>query len=238
MPVIQHHTCSTYTSWSQGLVPDARPQYSAHDQSFVAVIVFLMLALCFSIKHIRRVWHTLIRQLWTTRARVDYDHITMSERRTIGLLLIVAIFLIGLITSAALGALNPTLFVFSFPATLRICAVVLAYFIIQYILYWLIGYTFTSDQMRNLWVEGFTATMSLLALALIVPGLGVLFYPDFNKLLVLLAISLYFVARLMFICKGFKIFYTNIGSLVYFILYLCSLEIIPIALYCYIVTLV
>ncbi|MDE6240375.1 MAG: DUF4271 domain-containing protein, partial [Muribaculaceae bacterium] len=37
----------------------------------------------------------------------------------------------------------------------------------------------------------------------------------------------YLLFRLVFISNGFSIFYRNIFSLVYFILYLCTLEIIP-----------
>ncbi|MBP3590263.1 MAG: DUF4271 domain-containing protein, partial [Muribaculaceae bacterium] len=38
---------------------------------------------------------------------------------------------------------------------------------------------------------------------------------------------IYVSARLIFIIKGFKIFYNGFISLIYFILYLCTLEIVP-----------
>ena len=41
---------------------------------------------------------------------------------------------------------------------------------------------------------------------------------------------LYLVVRLIFICKGFRLFYDNLLSSVYFILYLCTLEIAPLIL--------
>ena len=43
-------------------------------------------------------------------------------------------------------------------------------------------------------------------------------------------IVLYIIARVIFICKGFIVFYDNFYSLLYFILYLCTLEIAPIAI--------
>jgi len=39
---------------------------------------------------------------------------------------------------------------------------------------------------------------------------------------------LYLVARLIFIIKGIRIFYSNLTSIVYFILYLCAVEIVPV----------
>ncbi|MDE6061420.1 MAG: DUF4271 domain-containing protein, partial [Duncaniella sp.] len=44
---------------------------------------------------------------------------------------------------------------------------------------------------------------------------------------VTIAIICYVLVRLIFIFKGFRLFYDNFGSLLYFILYLCTLEIVP-----------
>ncbi|MGM9811684.1 MAG: DUF4271 domain-containing protein [Muribaculaceae bacterium] len=43
----------------------------------------------------------------------------------------------------------------------------------------------------------------------------------------LIYIFIYFVCRLIYIIKGFRIFFNNFTSIFYFILYLCSGEIIP-----------
>ncbi|MDE6853726.1 MAG: DUF4271 domain-containing protein, partial [Muribaculaceae bacterium] len=45
--------------------------------------------------------------------------------------------------------------------------------------------------------------------------------------LLIISLSIASISRLLFIIKGLRIFYTGIGSLLYFILYLCTLEIIP-----------
>lgn len=42
---------------------------------------------------------------------------------------------------------------------------------------------------------------------------------------------MYLMVRVMFIYKGFRIFYINSFSLVYFILYLCTLEIAPVLMF-------
>jgi len=48
--------------------------------------------------------------------------------------------------------------------------------------------------------------------------------------MLLVAAGLYICARLVFICKGFRIFYGNLSSIVYFLLYLCAVEMVPLAL--------
>ena len=77
------------------------------------------------------------------------------------------------------------------------------------------------------WIKGFNASQSFLGLVLIVPTLLILFNPGMSVLLLSISVALYATARVIFISKGFRIFYDNYSSLVYFILYLCTLEIIP-----------
>lgn len=218
-------------AWHDGLLPVQRPLHTGHDSGFVTLIVMLMLALVFSIKHIRRIRGTLMRQLWITRPRRDYDHLTMSERRTVALMLIATVFLIGLVITAGLALKLPGSCQFTFASTLSVCAWVAGYFAFQYFIYFLIGYTFTTPEGRTLWLQGFTASMSMLGIMLILPGVAVVFYPSVTAPAVVLSMLFYAVSRIIFIYKGFRIFYTNFGSIVYFILYLCTLEIVPITIF-------
>ena len=45
-----------------------------------------------------------------------------------------------------------------------------------------------------------------------------------------IGVIIYISCRIVFICKGFRIFFNNLVSLLYFILYLCSVEIVPVIL--------
>ena len=62
------------------------------------------------------------------------------------------------------------------------------------------------------------------------PAAAALFYPGASATLATMAAIMYIIGRICFICKGFRIFFNNIFSLLYFILYLCGAEIIPILL--------
>ena len=90
-----------------------------------------------------------------------------------------------------------------------------------------VGYVFTDRVAAAQWRRGLNASSVLLGLFLSVPTLVSLFYPSVTGAMLWVAASLYVLSRIAYIAKGFRIFYNNFPSLLYFILYLCSLEIIP-----------
>ena len=222
----------TVDSWTQGLEPMTRPAYTGRDQGYLSVMMLLVLGLCLNYRTIKRIWGTLIRRLWKTRVRDDYDHVTGKEKRGVAMLLLSAVFFIALIWNASL-TLVPSLEIdFDFLTTLKLAGLVTVYFMFEYVAYGTVGYTFASEEGRQVWMEGFTASMSILGITLVVPGFLEVFYPHLTLYAVIFSATAYVFVKSMFIYKGFRIFYTNLGSVVYFILYLCSLEIIPlIALY-------
>lgn len=103
-----------------------------------------------------------------------------------------------------------------------------AYYLFQRCAYWLVGYTFAGTEGRKRWLGGFSATQSFLGLALVPLALLLVFRPEWCSAVIAISLSAYFIARILFLIKGFRIFYQKIWSLLYFILYLCTLEILPI----------
>lgn len=105
------------------------------------------------------------------------------------------------------------------------------FFLVQTHLFYIIGYVFAKDREdTRLWLDGFKASQSILGL-LLSPVVFISFiYPNTSTVMLNFAIFLYFCARLVFVSKGFRIFFNNFGSYVYFILYLCTVEIVPIFL--------
>jgi hypothetical protein len=97
-----------------------------------------------------------------------------------------------------------------------------------------VGYAFADNEGRKQWLRGFNASQAFLGFGLAIPALVTVFYPAAATIMLQIATIMYILARLVFIFKGFKIFYHKISSLVYFILYLCTLEVIPLIfiLYC------
>lgn len=105
--------------------------------------------------------------------------------------------------------------------------------ILQLILYYTLGYVFSrSKEDTRLWIDGFKASQSIFGLLISPIVFIILLSPGSTYFMLTLAIILYFCSRLVFISKGFRIFFNNIPSCVYFILYLCTVEIVPIFLIC------
>ena len=104
------------------------------------------------------------------------------------------------------------------------------FYLTQWAVYKLIGYTFSDRTGSKLWIDGFKASQSLLGLLLLPVMVLIMLYPSHSKLLFIIVLALYFLARIIFIYKGFRIFYSNLTSILYFILYLCAVEIAPLVI--------
>ena len=113
---------------------------------------------------------------------------------------------------------------------LPIVALCGAFYLLQIITYWCVGYAFTTSSGRKMWLRGFYAVQTFLGFGLAIPALVTVFYPDAARLAVTIGAILYIFSRIVFISKGFRIFYQNYWSLLYFILYLCTLEITPLVI--------
>ncbi len=163
------------------------------------------------------------------------DH-TMSETRILSALMANTCIVEGLLMYAGIDLWLPTLSASLHSHVswyvLAFTGIALLFYVGQLVVYNVVGRVFTDAVNTRLWVAGFNATQSLLGLLLLPLAAVVMVTPAATKQMLTCAIILYFSARIVFICKGFRIFYGNLPSLVYFILYLCAVEIVPIVVLC------
>ena len=101
------------------------------------------------------------------------------------------------------------------------------FYVAQLLGYHLLGYVFGDRTSTRLWVSGFNATQSLLGLALLPAVVVTMVWPGAMLTTLTVAMALYVAARIVFISKGFRIFFNDFRASLYFILYLCSVEIVP-----------
>lgn len=104
------------------------------------------------------------------------------------------------------------------------------FFLVQVGVYNMLGFVFSEKVETKLWIDGFKASHAILGIILAPITFVMLIYPEITETMLVVAVILYFSARFVFICKGFRIFFNNLSSLIYFILYLCSVEIVPVIL--------
>ena len=174
----------------------------------------------------------LMHNMFSTKGKDDLyaDH-TMSDTRIIIALIVNTCLMEGLLLFYGLSWYNPQL-TLALQSSVFLHVFVLflsaALFItLQLFLYRLIGFTFSDDRLTELWVGGFLSSQATLGLLLFPIVVITLVFPTTIKLMLTLSIVLYILARIVFIWKGFRIFFNNLSSSIYFILYLCAVEIVP-----------
>ena len=102
----------------------------------------------------------------------------------------------------------------------------LAYFLLKWLLYMFLGWTFFDKNKTNIWLESYSALIYYVGFALF-PFVLFLVYFDLSltNLVIIGSIILIFTKILMFY-KWIKLFFHQFGALFLLILYFCALEIL------------
>lgn len=103
----------------------------------------------------------------------------------------------------------------------------LAYFLLKWLLYMFLGWTFFDKNKTNIWLESYSALIYYVGFALF-PFVLFLVYFDLGltNLVIIGSIILIFTKILMFY-KWIKLFFHQFSGLFLLILYFCALEIVP-----------
>ncbi len=217
-------------AWLDGLEPGMRQVQPGNHSGFLMIIALMFVVLIYNFRHLKRLVRTYAEELWKVRSGRDnvFDERPAGDTRVLLLLMLQCIVCMGILLSTAICRVGPP---GDLPLTgtrvAVVTVVVAAGYLFHFIGYNLVGYAFASPGAHHDWVRGYNASIALLGLALIIPAMLAIFYPQVSSDVVLVAFLLYLCTKLVFILKGFRIFFNKITSLVYFILYLCTLEIIP-----------
>ena len=203
-----------------------------HDTPSMALLLAGLLAVALSYHTGHKYIENFFHYMFSTRRRENMfeDH-TVNETSIQAALVantcIAEGFLIYFAVQLLVPPLAPVLQASVFPHILAYCGIAAGFYAVQWMVYKVLGYTFTDAVGSKLWIDGFKASQALLGLLLLPVLFLVMLYPGSGKLLLAAGGALYLIARLIFIYKGFRIFYSNLSSIVYFILYLCAVEIVP-----------
>lgn len=177
----------------------------------------------------------LAHNMFSVRRRDSlFEAGTVNETQILSALIGLTCTMEGLLGYQAISLFNPSLSAGMHQSMWQyvglFVVVALVFYLVQIVVYHLLGFIFSDRDSTRVWLDGFKASQSLLGL-LLFPAVAVsLAAPQTVKGVLILASILYICTRFIFICKGFRIFYSNLLSLVYFILYLCSVEIVPLSI--------
>lgn len=199
----------------------------------IGLLIIVMFVLCAErFKSGYKYFTILLHRLFTVRLRenVFEDHTTINELFSIIVFAANSCIMQGLLAYYAvshfgIGILEGTAAILM-PVVCVLLSAVLFFF--QLGLYNLLGYTFASQQQTKIWIEGYLASQTLMGVLLlpIVMMTNLSWGDDISWLG--LGIFSFVLLRMTFVVKGFRIFFTKLQSSLYFILYLCSVEIIPV----------
>ena len=206
-----------------------------HDTPSMALLLvgLLAVALCYHSGH--KYIENFFHYMFSTRRRENLfeDHTvheTSIQAALVANTCIVEGFIIYFAVQLLWPALASSLQQGIFLHVAAFTGVALVFYAAQWVAYKVLGYTFLDTVASKLWIDGFKASQAFLGLVLLPVLFLLMLYPAHGKLLLWVAASLYLVGRLIFIIKGFRIFYSNLSSIIYFLLYLCAVEIVPLVL--------
>ena len=216
-------------AWTSGLEPIKLPTRADHDSVIMTSLVVLLLLLVLCVQKSRRLLPMLFKDIWRVRTREkNFDEHTANENQIISVFGLQLTVYLAILLSAGTDLLagRPPL-ADTAVTLLPAFGICLGFYLFQLVASWAVGYAFTSTTGRRMWLRGFNAIQTFLGFALAIPALVVIFYPDATPTALIIGSICYFISRIVLISKCFRIFYHNFSSLLYFILYLCTLEITP-----------
>lgn len=115
------------------------------------------------------------------------------------------------------------------PISIAICiGVAAAYLLIMLLAYWIVGNVFSDGALTGLWIKGAAASSAIQTFLLFPIAIVALNFEPWSNSLVVIAFCVFVLGKILFLYKGFRIFFTQISSWLLFLYYLCSLEIIPV----------
>ncbi len=216
--------------WHSGLEPELRNVQTSSMSGILVFIAVIFIFVAFNYRHLSAIVKKYAEELLSSRRGRSnvFDESSAGDIRALIFFIVLLVASSGLLLSESLSLLH-----FDSPQRLHAADVAimiglsLSYYLVQLATYSLLAYTFTSREGSIELLRSFNASQGLLGVALTIPAILSIFYPEAITPFLLVGAVFYLAARMLFIFKGFRIFYTNFGSIFYFILYLCTLEIAP-----------
>ena len=220
-------THTTRADYVDGIAPQPRRELPGYNSAVMTLLIAVFLLIAMNLRHYTTFLKTFTHNLFSVRKRTNMfdDNQTTNEARVLISLIILLCLCEGILLFTAIS--REGFVIDNFIGIVVFTLLAGAYYIFQTVAYSTVGYVFTTPRRAITWMKGFNASQSLLGITLTLPAVIALFNPGLSETLLAVSAVLYVTARLIFIFKGFRIFYNNSLALVYFILYLCSLEIIP-----------
>jgi len=104
------------------------------------------------------------------------------------------------------------------------------YMTLMNLAYLIVGNVFSDGAHTGMWIKGAAASQGFEVILLFPLALLTLCYEPWTLILLEIAAVAFILGKIIFIFKGFRIFFNQSSSWLLFLYYLCSLEIVPLIL--------
>ena len=198
----------------------------------LTVLILLFVAVCLRYRKNTKYFSILLAEVTEMRDRHNAFNDTLRETSFIWLLNVLwcgaaGILLYGILFPPHGGMLLEGMKI----GNLGICiGMAGAFTLFLTAAYYIAGNLFSDPFKASSWVKSYLATQGLEGIILFPAALVALCVPALVGTMIVLGAIVFILAKLLFIYKGFCIFFTEITSWVLFLYYICSLEIVPIVL--------
>ncbi|MDR2682543.1 MAG: DUF4271 domain-containing protein [Dysgonamonadaceae bacterium] len=105
--------------------------------------------------------------------------------------------------------------------------IVLVFMLYKFLTYLWVGYVFFSGENIRLWNSCYFSIISLSGVGLFVPALLIFYLPGAYSVCFYFCLLYFLFVKLLMFYKMFIIFFRYKSALLYFILYLCTQELLP-----------
>lgn len=214
-----------------GIEADPRPVTPASSPAVSLLFILFIATVIYNLRHTRRLFASFSSDIFGNRERKNlFEEHTAYETRSL-IVLMLQFCLNGTIL-LYLTVAPPGLGLALTPARLNLimlllCGISAGWYLFHIIAYTVIGRVFSTPENTSGWISVFNLSMAVFSLTSLFPIASALYLPDTRKTMLIVTAVLFGAALLLTLIKGFRIFFTNLFSILYFILYLCTVEIIP-----------
>lgn len=206
-----------------------RKETIADSSLIVSFLIALFVLVCIRYRKNFRYIKSLITELTNVRQRNNLFDDTIRESSFLFLLNLTYIASLSVLFHGKLLSYFPEFTNIPILISFSVCLGITILFVIwQLSMYYLTGNIFFDHNSTSLWIKGAKASQAIGGVILYPFALIFIFHPEWNDFLLISGIIIFFFIKIIFIFKGFRIFFAQSSSLMIFLYYLCSVEIIPI----------
>lgn len=198
-------------------------------------LLFCAVALKFknNVKYLR----ALIKDLTDVRVRQNVFDETVQESTFLLLLNVLWVFCAGVLLWQTVRLTGPDNPIYSMsipdraaPGVLICTGITALYSIGMFLAYLVVGNVFSDSARTRMWLKGNAASLGIQVFIFFPLALVTLCYAPWIPVILWIAAGVFVLGKIVFIYKGFRIFFNEISSWMLFLYYLCSLEIVPLIL--------